>query len=86
MKYTKKEILDLIQRIVFKVTQVKIDSEDISLLDTRLHIHPADFLYIFNELEKELGVPVVNLLIDHDYQIMRMDHMSEALLDLLSQN
>lgn len=86
MKYTKQEMIDLIQKTVYEVTQVKADSPETNLLDTRLAIHPADFLYIFDLLEKELKIPVVTILINHDYTIMRIDQMSEALLAMLEQN
>lgn len=86
MEYTKKDIRNLIRKIVFDVTKVHVESENTSLLDTRLKIHPADFLYIFDLLEKELHIPVVNIFIDQDYTIMRVDRMSEAILGLIEKS
>lgn len=82
MMYTKKEVMELIRKVVFEVTGNKVESDEISLLDTSLNINPADFLYIFDLLEKELKVPAVDILKDHDYTVMRIDDMSEALLAL----
>lgn len=83
MKYTKKEIMELIRKVVFEVTRNKVESDEMSLLDTSLSINPADFLYIFDLLEKELGVPAVEILKDHDYTVMKIGNMSEALLGLI---
>lgn len=82
MMHTKKEVMELIREVVFEVTGNKVESDEISLLDTSLNINPADFLYIFDLLEKELKVPAVDILKDHDYTVMRIDNMSEALLAL----
>lgn len=82
MMHTKKEVIESIQKVVFEVTGNKVESDEISLLDTSLRITPADFLYIFDLLEKELEVPAVDILKDHDYTVMKIDDMSEALLAL----
>lgn len=82
MMYAKKEVIELIRKVVFEVTGNKVESDGMSLLDTRLGINPVDFLYIFDLLEKELEVPAVDILKDHDYTVMRIDNMSEALLAL----
>lgn len=82
MMYTKKEVIELIRKVVLEVTGNKVESEEMSLLDTRLGINPVDFLYIFDLLEKELKVPVVDILKDHDYTIMKINYMSEVLLAL----
>lgn len=86
MKYTRKEIINLIQKTVFEVTQVRVDSEEMSLLDTRLNINPVDFLYIFDLLEKKLKIPAADIFKDHDYTVMRIDYMSEALLGLFEKS
>lgn len=83
MKYTKQEIIELIRKVVFEVTGNEVESDDMSLLDTKSGIKPADFLYIFDLLEKGLEVPAVDILKNHDYTVMKIDHMSEALLSLI---
>ena len=54
-----------------------------NLLDNRLAIQPADFLYIFDLLEKELHVPVSDLLKNYDHTVMEVGAMSDALSELL---
>lgn len=83
MKYEKKEIMKLIQKTVFEVTKIHVDNEKINLLDTSLDICPADFLYVFDLLEKELNISIVEILIRYPYYVMELDHMSDALLELL---
>lgn len=43
MMHTKKEVIESIQKVVFEVTGNKVESDEISLLDTSLRITPADF-------------------------------------------
>lgn len=56
MRYSKQELMKLIQQTVYEVTKIQVKQMDTNLLDTRLLIHPADFLYIFDILEKKLNV------------------------------
>lgn len=81
--YRKSDLTEMIQKIVYEVTQIWVDSEKTNLLDTKLGICPEDFLYIFDLLEKKLHVPAADILIGRSYCIMEMDAMSEALLELL---
>ena len=83
MRYSKQELMKLIQQTVYEVTKIQVKQMDTNLLDTRLLIHPADFLYIFDILEKKSNVPAADILKNHDYTVMRVDVMSEALLELL---
>ncbi|GFI26016.1 hypothetical protein IMSAGC012_01131 [Lachnospiraceae bacterium] len=83
MKYEKSDLAALIRKTVYEVTQIKVDGGKTNLLDTATGIRPADFLYIFDLLEKELHIPAADILIGHSYRIMEVDAMSEALLELL---
>lgn len=84
MKYTKKQLNNLIRNTVSKVTGINIESDEVSLLDTRYQINPVDFLYIFEVLEKELGISPADILKKNDYTVMKINNMSEALLGLLN--
>lgn len=83
MERTKRELVHLIKGAVYEVTNVEIEDEKMNLLDNRLNIHPADFLYIFDLLEKELHIPVADILRDHDHTIMEVGAMGDALLKML---
>ncbi len=83
MEYTKSALVDLIKKTVYEVTNVKVEDEKMNLLDNRLNIRPADFLYIFDLLEKKLHVPAADILRDHDHTIMEVGAMGDALLKLL---
>lgn len=82
MKYTKCELVSVIKKIVYEVTNIIIEDEKTNLLDNKLDIHPADFLYIFDLLEKELQVPVTNILRVNDFTVMRVDNMGNEILKL----
>lgn len=83
MGYTKQELMELIKKTVFDVTNIQVEQVKTNLLDTSLKIHPADFLYIFDTLEKKLNVPTADILKNHDYTVMQIDVMSDALLKLM---
>lgn len=80
MDYTKEEIKKYIIDIVKEVTQQEIENEN--LLDSRLAIHPVDFLYIFDLLEKELKLPVIKVMEASDYNIMQIDRLCDAIWNL----
>lgn len=71
-----------IKDAVWKVTGITIESEEISLLDTKLDIPPADFLYIFDILEKNLELPVTEIFQDSNYIVMKVNNLSDALFKL----
>ena len=83
MESKKQELIQLIKQTVYEVTNVKVEDENMNLLDNRLAIQPADFLYIFDLLEKELHVPVSDLLKNYDHTVMEVGAMSDALSELL---
>lgn len=83
MKYTEKDIINVIKETVFEVTGIQELSDGDNLLSTKLDILPADFLYIFDLLEKKLEVPAVDVLKNTDYQVMQIDYFSKALLELM---
>lgn len=80
---TKQEVISLIQETVYEITDVKIESDEISLLDSSLGINPSDFLYIFDCLEEKLNVPVSNILKGSRYNVMVIDNFSDAVLKML---
>lgn len=81
MNYEKSDLVRLIQNTVYEITEIQLESEKMNLLD--MDICPVDFIYIFDLLERKLHVPVVNILIGSSYQILEIDAMSKALLELL---
>ncbi len=82
MIYTKEQLENLIRDTVRDVTGKVIDYPDTSLIDRALGIDPADFLYIFDRLEKELQAPVHTIFTNHGYEVMTVRGISVALLKL----
>lgn len=52
MRYTQDDIIKIIKETVYEVVKVEIASEADNLLDSKYNINPADYLYIFDLLEK----------------------------------
>lgn len=84
MEFTLKDIEIIIKETVWEVTHIKVPSSEISLLDTSLSINPADFLYIFDLLEKKLNKPVSDIFKSHPYSVMKVHCLAHALLELPS--
>lgn len=82
MRYTEAEIAKIIIETVYKVTHIPIKTEEISLLDTQLDINPADFLYIFDILEKRFGFEVGDILKSSNYDVMYIPNLSKAIMQL----
>ena len=63
------------------ITNVKIDSTD-NLLDNKLNILDADFIYIFTELEKIFDLPIFEIFKDSTFEIMKISNLSKKIMDL----
>lgn len=83
MRYTEKDIIQLIHDTVWEVTQIKVVSDDISLLDAKLGINPADFLYVFEIFEKKLEIPVIDIFKNNNYLVMKVSNLSKAFYNIL---
>lgn len=83
MKYTQDEIIEMIKNTILEVTGVRIVSDTDNLLDTKYDINPAEYLYVFDVLEKKLQLPVTDIFKDSDYTIMQPDHLCKAFADML---
>ena len=53
-----------------------------NLLDSKIGVFPADYIYIFNMLEKKLGVPVFCLLEKYDHTVMTINNLAIAINEL----
>ena len=83
MEISNKKILQsLITEVIYEVSNISLDSMDINLLDSRLNMKPSDFIYIFDILEKKTGLPVVDLFKNHDYTIMTVENITNAMFQL----
>ena len=85
MKLSKEELQQNIRKIVEDVTKIRIESYDTNLLDSSININPANFLYIFDELEKELKLPVVDIFKENKCDVMTIKNLCRAIMDLNTQ-
>lgn len=81
--YSKEDIAHMLHAAVKDVTGLTILSDDDSLISSQYGIHPANFLYIFDILEKQLGIPTADVFKNSHYSIMTVSHLSSAFYEML---
>ncbi len=77
MIYSEKEIEHIIEEAVWKVTGRRLPSSETSLLNTDMDIPVVDFLYVFDLLEKELGLSITDILKTADYTVMSPHNLAK---------
>lgn len=83
--YSRLIIKDEILKAVKEVTGISCADEDANLIDREIGIIPADFIYIFDLLEKRLQIPVHNIFTSRTFDVMTVNNLSNALLELKEQ-
>lgn len=79
---SKEDIENIIRNAVKDVLGITSLDKSASLIDRDLAIVPVNFLYIFEILEKGLQLPVYNIFIDHTYEVMTIEKLTNALFEL----
>ena len=79
MACTREEIEGMVRNAVKDVTGIEIKSSDTSLIDRETGIIPADFLYIFDQLEQKLQAPVCGIFAEYTYEVMTVKNLVDAL-------
>jgi len=78
---------DIIKQAIYEVledvTGITSIEENTCLVGTALSIPPACFLYIFEELEKRLELPVCDVLTSRSYTIMSISNLTDAFMRLI---
>ena len=73
-----KELMEQeIVRIVYYVTGIQVRDLDQNLLSSNLHIPIEDFLYIFDELEQSLNLPVCTIMEEKDYTFFTVRQLAK---------
>ena len=73
------DIIKVIRKAVEDVAGIVNLDDNASLVDKNLRIAPADFLYIFDILEKEVQVNVYDVLKDNTYHVMTVNGLATAI-------
>ena len=76
------EIEQLIVNIIKDVCEINITDKDLNLLSDKAEITMADFLYVFDELEKQLNLPVVSILEHNDYTVFTVRNIASEIFKL----
>ena len=79
---TKQRITEAIWKTIESVTSYSYRDEDLCLVDRGINIPPVDFLYIFEQLEIELELPIHCILATSTYEIMTVRNLVTAIFNM----
>lgn len=80
--HSKEDIEKIIREAVINVTGITLLKKIDNLIGKDLNIMPADFLYIFDILGKELQLPVHDIFINYTFEVMIVENLTDALFEL----
>ena len=78
----REEIKVIIRNAIIQVTGLDNLDGKTSLISKELGIMPVNFLYIFEILKNELELPVYKIFENHTYQVMTIDNLANAFMEL----
>ena len=81
---TKDAISQLLKTVITDVSGWDSVGLDESLISKDSRITPADFLYIFDQIEKKLNIPVCKVFESHSFEIMTINNLSTVFYDMLA--
>lgn len=76
------QIIRLLQKEIYHISNVKVDSITENLLSDRLGIDLVCFLYVFSNFEDSTGIPVHNIFKSLSANEFTLQRISELILDL----
>lgn len=76
------QIIRLLQKEIYHISNVKVDSITENLLSDRLGIDLVCFLYGFSNFEDSTGIPVHNIFKSLTANEFTLQRISELILDL----
>ena len=77
-KYMERVIYDVVKA----VTDIDVIDVEDSLLDIKYGIFPADFLYIFSLIEREVGCDVTTILVGSTHEVMSIKNLAQAISNI----
>ena len=79
---TTDEIKVAIRFALKEITGREDIGDDVVLIDPSVGILPVNFLYIFDLIEMELSLPVHRIFDCHTHDVMTIENLSAAILQL----
>ena len=76
------QIIRLLQKEIYHISNVKVDSITENLLSDRLGLDLVCFLYVFFNFEDSTGIPVHNIFKSLAANEFTLQRISELILDL----
>jgi len=80
--HTKEDVQSAVKNALKRVTGIEILSERENLLKAEVGIAPAKFLYVFDELQEGLQLPVYEIFKNQTFVVMSVENLSTALFEL----
>ena len=80
--YSKEKIADIVKNAIYEVTKIRIDNDDINLLSEELKIFPADFLYVFEIIERNIEVSIGSIFVDYGYEAFEVKRFIKIICEL----
>ena len=78
----REEIKVIIRNAIIQVTGLDNLHVNTRLISKEFRIMPENFLYIFEILKNELELPVYKIFENHTYQVMTIDNLANAFMEL----
>jgi hypothetical protein len=72
----------VVSAAIYHVTSKDIADHDQHLLNDAVRVQMVDFLYVFETLEKELNLPVADILKDNDFSVFTIRNLAKEILRL----
>lgn len=83
--FSKEAIRQKIKTAIVDVSDWDSVGFDESLISKDSRIIPANFLYIFDQIEKALNIPVCKIFETHSHNVMTINNLTDAFYTLQSQ-
>lgn len=71
-----------IRKAIAQVVNITDIDGDIYLVSRDLGIFPADFIYIFDIIENDVGLPVYSIFEGNNYEVMTINNLVRAIYEL----
>ena len=79
---------EIVERIIIdtirEITKINIDDKDAILVNANFNIFPADFLYIFDRIEKQFGVSTSEIIQNCTFEVMTVNNLAEKICLLIN--
>lgn len=80
--FTKETISQMLKAVIADVSGWDSVGLDESLISKDSRIMPVDFLYIFDQIEKKMNIPVCKIFESKSHEVMTINNLSEDFFNM----